>query len=172
MEKDYVKDALKTFAFLGVIEVFYLAAWLYAQFISEKVIPPFMTYIGYVLAGGATGMLLGNLYGWLYLKERKLTILAVISVLTVCLYFGHGLLIKSLVGIAYPVGLFFLIFLFVATSSIFRSSIKQDRDYEQRWEELEKKFEQGREERIRKAVEDALVKHITKKVVDRVKQSR
>lgn len=172
MEKDYVKDTYKGLALFVSVSVVYLAAWIYSL-LNEYEYGPFMVNWGYGLAGATVGMLLGCLYGWLYLKEKTMVILAVTSFLAIGAYFGVGLFfIQSLLVGAYWVGSFFLIILFFAFSYGFRSSIKQERDNEQRWAELEKKFEQEREERIRKAVEDALVKHITKKVVDSLKQSR
>ena len=174
MEKDYVKETYKAIACFAFLGAFYLVVWIHSL-LNEQVYHPFIVNASYALAGVAAGMLLGCLYGWLYLKEKNFISLAVAFLITVCLYLGYGLFLAQMPNIGL-FGLFLLIILFVMMSSMFHVSIKKGRDNEQLWEKINRKWEEDLknklEERIKKAVTEALVKHITHKVVDSLKQSR
>lgn len=174
MEKNYVKDTYKALAFFVSVGVLYLAVWLYSQVISEQSYPPFAVNVGYALAGVAVGMLLGCLYGWLYLKEKTLTILAIISLLTVDLYLAYGLCIKLLVNNAYLLGLFFLILLFALVSFMFRSAIKEGRAYDQLLQKITKANEEFRKDfknRLPDIIKESLTKLTEQRVIERLKSN-
>ncbi|MBP3687822.1 MAG: hypothetical protein J6J35_05610 [Alphaproteobacteria bacterium] len=175
MEKNYVKDTYKALAFFVSVGVLYLAVWVYSQVISEHLYHPFAVNVGYVLAGGVVGMLLGCFYGWLYLKEKTLTILAIASLLTIGLYLAHGLyMIKPLTDNAYPLGLFFLILVFAIVSFIFRSAIKEGRAYDQLLQKIAKSNEEFRkdfENRLPDIIKESLAKLTKQRVIEHLKSS-
>ena len=179
MEKDYVKDTYKALAFLVSIMVLWFAEMAYCLFISHYEFSFFEANAAYILTGGAVGLLLGCLYGWLYLKQEKIVRLSITTsacLLTTFAYLGSGIfLIKSLVSYAYVAGLLYLVIILVATSAEFRCSIKEARDYENLIKKINQEFAKQKEEfeqRKEEIIKGALIDVITKRVIKRIKQNQ